>query len=88
VAIHRVMNRGPRREPIFREKEDSKLFLGTLVERCGMMRSWKNMSKLLSWQRRKRKCVDEKQFVSLFRTDHFLTPFRALMGDPFSPFRN
>src|SRR5206468_807655 len=34
-AIYHVMNRGDRREPIFRDEEDRKLFLATLVEGCG-----------------------------------------------------
>ena len=54
-AIYRVMNRGDRREPTSRDDMNRKLFLGTLGERCGKMRAWTNMSKLLSWQRRKGK---------------------------------
>jgi REP element-mobilizing transposase RayT len=34
-AIYHVMNRGDRREPIFRDDEDRKLFLTTLGECCG-----------------------------------------------------
>ena len=34
-AIYHVMNRGDRREAIFRNDEDRKLFLSTLVEACG-----------------------------------------------------
>ena len=33
-AIYHVMNRGDRREPIFRDDEDRKRFLGTLGEAC------------------------------------------------------
>jgi hypothetical protein len=33
-AIYHLMNRGDRREPIFRDDEDRKLFLSTLIE-CG-----------------------------------------------------
>ena len=33
-AIYHVMNRGDRREPIFRDEEDRKRFLGTLGEAC------------------------------------------------------
>src|SRR6266542_371890 len=34
-AIYHVMSRGDRREPIFRDDEDRKLFLATLGECCG-----------------------------------------------------
>jgi len=34
-AIYHVMNRGDRREPIFRDDADRKLFLATLGECCG-----------------------------------------------------
>src|SRR6266496_6560579 len=34
-AIYHVMNRGDRREPIFRDDADRKLFLATLDECCG-----------------------------------------------------
>jgi putative transposase len=34
-AIYHVLNRGDRREPIFRDDEDRKLFLATLGECCG-----------------------------------------------------
>ena len=34
-AIYHVMNRGDRREPIFRDEEDRKLFLLTLGQCCG-----------------------------------------------------
>jgi REP element-mobilizing transposase RayT len=34
-AIYHVMNRGDRREPIFKDDEDRKLFLATLGECCG-----------------------------------------------------
>jgi len=34
-AIYHVMNRGDRREAIFRDDEDRKLFLATLAEACG-----------------------------------------------------
>src|SRR5213078_923353 len=34
-AIYHVMNRGDRREPIFRDDEDRKRFLATLGECCG-----------------------------------------------------
>jgi putative transposase len=33
-AIYHVLNRGDRREPIFRDEEDRHLFLGTLAEVC------------------------------------------------------
>jgi len=34
-AIYHVMNRGDRREPIFRDEEDHRRLLGTLGEACG-----------------------------------------------------
>jgi len=34
-AISHVMNRGDRREPIFRDEDDHQCFLGTLGEACG-----------------------------------------------------
>ena len=34
-AIYHVMNRGDRREPIFTDDQDRKLFLTTLDECCG-----------------------------------------------------
>src|SRR5437879_3973667 len=34
-AIYHVMNRGDRREPIFRDEEDRKVFLLTLGQCCG-----------------------------------------------------
>ena len=33
-AIYHLMNRGDRREPIFRDDEDRERFLGTLGEAC------------------------------------------------------
>ena len=33
-AVYHVMNRGHRREPIFRDEEDRKRFLVTLGEAC------------------------------------------------------
>ncbi len=34
-AIYHLINRGDRREPIFKDDEDRKLFLATLGECCG-----------------------------------------------------
>src|SRR5207249_8299660 len=34
-AIYHVVNRGDRREPIFRDDQDRNLFLGTMGECCG-----------------------------------------------------
>ena len=34
-AVYHVMNRGDRREPIFRDDKDRVLFLATLSECCG-----------------------------------------------------
>jgi REP element-mobilizing transposase RayT len=33
-AVYHVINRGDRREPIFRDEEDRQRFLGTLEEAC------------------------------------------------------
>lgn len=33
-AVHHVMNRGDRREPIFRNEEDRQGYLSTLAEAC------------------------------------------------------
>jgi REP element-mobilizing transposase RayT len=33
-AVYHVINRGDRREPIFRDQEDRQRFLGTLEEAC------------------------------------------------------
>ena len=34
-AIYHVMNRGDRREEIFRDDQDRRMFLSTLAEACG-----------------------------------------------------
>jgi REP element-mobilizing transposase RayT len=34
-AVYHVMNRGDRREPIFRDDQDRERFIGTLGEACG-----------------------------------------------------
>ena len=54
-AIYHVMNRGDRREPIFRDDADRKLFLATLGECCGKT----------DWQRRNAGCF--ASIVSLDR---------------------
>ena len=36
-AIYHAMNRGDRREPIFADDQDRRLFLGTLGEACEKM---------------------------------------------------
>ena len=34
-AIYHVMNRGDRREAVFRDEQDRRMFLSTLTEACG-----------------------------------------------------
>ncbi len=34
-AIYHLMNRGDRREDIFRDEQDRRIFLATLTEACG-----------------------------------------------------